>query len=636
MDRYSSSLSTVTDLAQYLIKKFENYQNNRQAATDKWNNNNDLYHGIDIGGWTDNEGVGWRSKSFINITRQKVMGIIAGIMDIYLAGGEFPFILKPDMEMEEGEEDEQINLLVDGKAEDIGFELERTKAETEFQNFLHNLALYGEGWTKKIIKDVEMEETREAGDGGISAEGLPLSAMRFERVKYSQPMPAFISLSPYSIYRDMETRDTHEMEMIIQQGWISPYELRKKAGLPGYIESGILQAIHDSPPLGGSAADQVGDTDTEPRLRDFNKRYRTIRHLECWGRVPVSKAMEFEKELKLPDGGWLGDLISGEDDEKSGDEVYLLVELAGKEIVRYQQIKKDDIPYEACYCEDDPDLPYGWGIADNVQQLQTLINGLVRLVEDNARMTGKSVFFGKLEHFRGMKPDLTPGAFNQVTEDVEKASDAIYQAQFADVNGPLLNLLTVVEQFIDEESGLPKLSQGMPDPRFNSSTATEINERSVRSMKRMGLIIRNLDRLMESNLNWMVQYNENNLANGGGSGIPVRVQALGFNSFINRTERSTRIQQMIMAAVANPVLLPYAKIGEMLGEWARCMSVDPDQFWKSETEVQQERVAQQMQQLRNMQQLGGLPQAPPAGQTQPMEQAQTPGQPQEGVPGYGV
>ena len=77
----------ISDLAQYIKTRIEHLSEDRKGRDEAWNAIRDNVRAIAAKQWKAGEGEGWRSKSVINITKQKIMTGYAIVIDVLLQRG---------------------------------------------------------------------------------------------------------------------------------------------------------------------------------------------------------------------------------------------------------------------------------------------------------------------------------------------------------------------------------------------------------------------------------------------------------------------------------------------------------------------------------------------------------------------
>jgi len=173
-----------------------------------------------------------------------------------------------------------------------------------------------------------------------------------------------------------------------------------------------------------------------------------------------------------------------------------------------------------------------------------------------------------------------------LAEECQDANKAFQQISIENRGREVLELLALVEKYIDQDSMVPKISQGIKIER--QETAYEASQRLSQAGKYMGSVIRNGDEgLIEPIVTDFYKYNMEDPAVRRGKGNFV-VKALGFSSFQDRIVRATKIQQLLTLLLSSPLLQADWKIGKLGDELAKSYDIDPDEFKKTAEEKQAE------------------------------------------------
>jgi hypothetical protein len=145
-----------------------------------------------------------------------------------------------------------------------------------------------------------------------------------------------------------------------------------------------------------------------------------------------------------------------------------------------------------------------------------------------------------------------------------------------------MQLLAIVQKFGDDDSMVPRIAQGVREP--GDQTAAEASMRQAAASKYIGMAIRNLDNgIIEPLVKAFYDYNMNDPDVQAGKGNYI-VQALGFTSFQNKTDRIKSLQTMLALALSDPELRKETKVRYYFEEIAKALDTDPDQGLKTKEE----------------------------------------------------
>ncbi len=597
-----------TSLASTVLTLFHNYSENRKSTEHSWEKSRSNFQGVLTEQWKKNQGTGWRARSFINVTKSKVISAYAIIVDLMLQGGKIAFALVPsgfdDITFDELPDDlrTQIEENIQDHEDLISQQLDDVKADRAFMKNVMAAAMLGETYAKKTVVDVQRKGQRQVQLPGIADQGsIPPELLQFEQFVETRTSMGWEYRPNWNIYRDMEMEDMQLGQGVFDADFDSPFSLAQNKDKIGWINTAIDAAIRENPAKGtvGRSSSSAGENNTSslvPRLRNLKNRQRNIRRLEYYGRLQREEVERFEEVLAQGLGG--DDLPSlakfgANVDQDTGDEVEVMVIVAGQHVVFYLRTEPGKRPFERAVWDQNLDELAGTGVADNAKPLQDIINGVFNDAQDNLKWSSNVQLAGKARGFAdGIPKYVEPGKFIELDETVSKASDAMEQIIIQDVTGGLFNLLSTADQYLDVVSLLSKPTQGVREGG-SQQTAFEISRRLEQSGKYTGQVIKNFDEGLVEPM--ITSYYDRNMDDPDleipkGSYI---VKPLGFTSFNDRVVRITKLQAFMAMIINDPELRARYKIGEISDEIGKALDVDIDDVKKPKEEREAEEEAQQ-------------------------------------------
>ena len=601
----STQSNATSGIGDFLIRQFENWRQNRAAIEAKWLRNWNNFRSIVVDGdvWKVDEAKPdtWRSRTFVNVTRRTVMTFYSLVIDTLLAGGKVPFMLKPSPwdEMQLEDLDPMARAMVERDIDDaqrmIDQQLQDGQADRALMANTMSLGIYGETYAKRIIHDVIRTSYRPKGlqlPGISDVSRLPANFTPYEKVAEVRKAPRWIYASVWDIFRDLETDDLQAGAGVYHRQLVSPYWLRQRKGRPFYIDAAIDTILNNAQTSGSTKIPEQFQQSLPPGLRNVQYRQNTIRYREYWGRVPRVKAEEFEQHLLSSQGGEIPDLTSGINgftEGYTGDDVEIMCCIADNEVVRYARSSPEERPFFRAVCQQHIDERDATGPADNVEDIQRAINGIVRAIEDNKKQSANVQMAVKERFIDGDYTSNKPGQRIQITDDCDDVRKAIQPIVIPDQGEQLVSLLAIFEKYLDLDSLIPKIQQGVEDK--HQVTAFEIKEKLSMSGKYLGGAIRNIDEgLIEPIVSAFFDYNMNDPAVTKGKGNYI-VKALGFSSFQDRVERINKLQQFLTLCLSDERLAAETKLRWLLEEMAKALDMEPDQAIKTIADKQAEQAA---------------------------------------------
>jgi hypothetical protein len=582
------------DLAYYLSQVlFTQWEEDRKPLELKWQQNLDAFNSVSNGIWKAEEGEEWRSDTFIGVTKQKIIAAWSLCVDVVLQGNKLPFGLSPSpwsgvvLDAMNDQERKAIESIIEDHKDLILQQMKDCKADRQLMKEFLSAAIYGEGWAKRFVHQVDrtMYQTVQGMNG------------RMEPVIKSHLSPAWRYVPVWNIFRDPETNDIQNSQGIAERDFISLYALRQKMGKPYYLDDAIETAISEADKhYEGVAPNRQGEDKSalSPILRSVKHPRLGVRNIEFWCRVPRGIVEEFEKDLQSGGKGiYEGDVNNRTTD---GDEVEVLVEMANDQIIRFLRIEEDETrPFYRVVWEDKLDHIEATGIADNLESTQIVINGMVRSFEDNLKLAGNVILAIKEDLIQQWDKTIKPGLKLVLADECEDARQAVQQIIVQSVGAVILEGLALFERYADEASLLPKILQGAQQEKQKADTAFEMNLLQANSGKYMGGVIRNFDEgLIEPVVEDFYHFNMMD-PDSGVQPADLTVEALGFTSFQDQVVRLQKLMQFINLILSAEPLSGEAKFRELLEACGKSLDLDPDQFLKSAAERKQEQDAQSRQ-----------------------------------------
>jgi len=587
-----TSNTNTSDLAHYLRSElYENWAVDRKPLEEKWQKNENAFKGVSEGIWKAEEGADWRSNTFIMMTKIKVLSAYSMVIDMELQGGMLPFALElspwDQIVMEDLPEDER-EILQDNIDDMTGLIHQQVldcKGDRELMKCVMGAAKLGETYWRTFVHDVTrkgFKKVNMAPEGTANIEKYN----RFEYYENSVTVPGFEYVSPWDMFRDLETDDLQKSRGYCQREYVSPYDLRQLKGKPYYIDDAIENVIRNH-----SKGLSIKKEKVKPGLRNIKNRYNTIEKLVFWCRVPRKILEGFEAEIEKKQ---TSSLVS--DFENDGDEVEIGAVMAENEVIRVVRVKPESRPHGRVVWEIDLDGTSGIGVADNVESVQRVLNGMVRAFEDNKKLAANVILAIKKALLLDWSGELKPGELLEVAEEARTAAEAIQQIIIQDVGESLLSGIGLMERYADEVSMLPKILQGAIHEKQKADTLGEINILQANAGKYLGSVIKNFDEgMIEPIISRFYEYNmlDETVSKGKGNYI---AKPLGFSGFQNKILRLTKILQALQLVISSPVIATETKVKPLLEETFKGLDIDPQQVFK--TKEEKEADAQAMAQAR--------------------------------------
>jgi hypothetical protein len=514
----------------------------------------------------------WRSDTFMTTTKQKVVAGANLVNDQLFKNGDIPFALDLfGTVIGDAANYEILNNKRTNLEQHIKETSRRTDTVKGMKKTVQSASLYGEGYFKMAMETIVYTSHRINKDTG--------------KVETAYEELDFLSgdcISVWDIFRDLSVSDITTGDGIIHRSFVSVADLDDfiEGGEDDFWDTDALEVVrrrnndtgnmnvgHAMPtPISSSGSDSIS-----PHLRYLDYIDKSLEYLECWIRVPNKLLSEHTCE----DFGEYG-------------YTYCMVGLLDDEVVRFNPIDREDIPFLKIDWEIDPDSYPGIGVADNVEGDQKVLNGMIRNYEDNKKLSSNVMFAVNREFLSGDWDTWNPGK----TIDLDGARDireALQQFIVQDVGDNLINGIQMFLQFADMSSNIPRAQQGMPSN--NPQTAFEIQQRLERSGKYIGSVISNIDEFLIQpfiETVYDILCLEPDFDDLGGA---FRVNPLGFSSYESKAIKQQSLMSVFALTSQNPEFQRVINAQYFLTEISKTLGLNSDEFVKSKEQLQQEQQA---------------------------------------------
>jgi hypothetical protein len=369
-------------------------------------------------------------------------------------------------------------------------------------------------------------------------------------------VPEASHVSIWNFYWDPDGNNTENVQYVIERHKMSRTQLRALKNRPFFRKNVIDSVLAE------------GETYTkkywEDTLKDYapNAGIQRFEVLEYWGNIDVE--MLKDEDIVIP-----------KELEEMG-ELQANIWFCNNKIIRLvlNPFKPAKIPYYAVPYELNPYSLAGVGIAENMDDTQTLMNGFMRMAVDNAVLSGNLVFeVDETNLVPGQDLSVYPGKIFR--RQGGAPGQALFGTKFPNVANENLQLFDKARQLADESTGLPSFSHGQTGVSGVGRTASGISMLMNAASGSIKTVVKNLDDYLLGPLgtaffNFNMQFDFDPSIRGD-----LEVNARGTESLMANEVRSQRLMQFLQI-VSNPVLMPFAKMPYIVREIAKSMDLDPD------------------------------------------------------------
>ena len=619
-DSNDSIFEEKSSVVAYVHDRFKRSEDARYADEERWlkayRNYRGLY-GPDVQ-FTDTE----KSRVFVKVTKTKTLAAYGQIVDVLFGNNKFPLTVDPSI-LPDGVA-ESVHINIDPNATQAGDALKAVTQAKPSKPYLldgnttlnpgetlldlqkrlgpledklgpvSDKIVEGDGTTQTTVtfhpamiaaKKMEKKIHDQLNESGAS---IHLRSMAFEMAllgtgvmkgpfavdkeypnwndegEYEplvKTVPECDHVSVWNFYPDPEAKSMEEAEYVVQRHKMSRVQLRALKNRPYFMDDGIQMAIDKDPDYIPKYWEQAMEDDsTQPS----SERWEVF---EFWGYVGIDvledHGVDIPKELK--------DL----------DEVNCNVWVCNGEVLRFvlNPFKPTRIPYHAVPYEHNPYSFFGVGIAENMDDTQTLMNGFMRMAIDNAALSGNLIIeVDETNLVPGQDLSVYPGKVFR--RQGGAPGQAIFGTKFPNVAQENMQLFDKARVLADESTGFPSFAHGQTGVSGVGRTASGISMLMSAANGSIRTVVKNVDDYLIRPLGkaffaFNMQFDFDKDIRGD-----LEVRASGTESLMANEVRSQRLMQFLQVA-QNPVLAPFAKMDYIIREIAKSMDLDPDKVTNS-------------------------------------------------------
>ena len=405
-------------------------------------------------------------------------------------------------------------------------------------------------------------------------------------------VPQVSHVSVWNFYPDPDANSMDEATYVIERHKMSRSQLRSLKRRPHFRDNVIEEAID----IGENYTKESWEDD----LADYAPEHGVERYqvLEYWGMCDTS--MLEEQEVEIPE------------ELRDFDELQINAWICNGKLLRMvlNPFKPAKIPYVAAPYELNPYSFFGVGIAENMDDTQTLMNGFMRMAVDNAVLSGNMLIeVDETNLVPGQDLSVYPGKIFR--RQGGAPGQAIFGTKFPNVSNENIQLFDKARQLADESTGLPSFAHGQTGVTGVGRTASGISMLMNAASGSIKTVIKNVDDYLlrplgEGFFRFNMQFDFDPKIKGD-----LEIKARGTESLMANEVRSQRLMQFLQVA-SNPALAPFAKFQYVIREIAKSLDLDPDKVTNNMNDAAiQAELMKGFQQPMPQQQ--GQPQQAPAG-----------------------
>jgi len=550
-----------------------------------------------------------KSKVFVKVTKTKVLAAYGQIVEVLFGSNKFPISIEPttlpegvaesvyfesnsDMQKAKGGPSEEDKKLLPGetmvdlrerlagmqdKFEPVMDLLKEGNGKTATEVTFHPAMISAKKMEKQIHDQLEESGANKqlrvaAFECALFGTGVMKGPFAVDKEypswsdtgEYSptyKTIPQTSSVSIWNFYPDPDASNMDEAEYVVERHKMSRSQLRSLKRRPFFRSNSIDSAIS----LGESYTKEWWEQAMEDDTQDAKaERYEV---LEFWGNV--DKEVLEGHDVDIPSE--LSDM----------DELSVNIWVCNGQVLRLvmNPFTPTIIPYFSMPYEVSPYSLFGIGIAENMDDTQTLMNGFMRMAVDNAALSGNMLIeVDETNLVPGQDLSVYPGKVFR--RQGGAPGQAIFGTKFPNVSNENMQMFDKARVLADESTGFPSFAHGQTGVSGVGRTASGISMLMSAANGSIRNVVKNVDDyllgpLAKAFFSFNMQFNYNEEIKGD-----LEVKARGTESLMANEVRSQRLMQFLQV-VQNPVLAPFAKMDYIIREIAKSMDLDPDKLVNS-------------------------------------------------------
>ena len=627
----------IANLVPFIVDRYKRAEDYRYQDEERWIKSYRNYRGLygtDVQ-FSEAE----RSRVFIKVTKTKTLAAYGQIVDVLFANNKFPLTIDPTQ-------------LPDGVAGDVHFDPKESPEVRDIMESPYGFAGDGKdlqpGDTQNTLNERlgeyanklgEIEGVREGvGKTGTAITVSPalVAAKRMQKKIHDQleesgaskhlrstsfemalfgtgvmkgpfaidkeypnwddegeydpvikTVPQVSHVSVWNFYPDPDANNMDEAQYVIERHKMSRSQLRALKKRPYFRDSVIEEVI--------TRGENYEKLYWEDDLSDYAPQHDIDRFevMEYWGTVDI-ELLE-EQEITIPK------------DLQELDELQANIWICNGRLLRVvlNPFKPARIPYMAAPYELNPYSFFGVGIAENMDDTQTLMNGFMRMAVDNAVLSGNLLIeVDETNLVPGQDLTVYPGKVFR--RQGGAPGQALFGTKYPNVSSENMMMFDKARQLSDESTGFPSFAHGQTGVAGVGRTASGISMLMGAAAGGIKTVIKNVDDYLlrplgEGLFQFNMQFDFDPDIKGD-----LEVSARGTESLMANEVRSQRLMQFL-GVTSNPALAPFAKFNYIIREIAKSLDLDPDKVTNNMDEA-----AIQAEIMKGLQ-----PEQPPAGAPQP-------------------
>ena len=605
----------VGKVVSYVTDRFKRAETARYTDEERWVKSYRNYRGIygpDVA-FTSTE----KSRIFVKVTKTKVLAAYGQLVEVLFGNNKFPisidptrlpegiaeamhFESNPDMQKAKGQDSsnispedaklrpgetipdlmERLGGLADSLAP-VADIMEEGEGKTATEVTVHPAMVAAKKMEKKIHDQLEesgaSKKLRTAAfECALFGTGVMKGPFAVDKEypnwddegNYKpriKTMPQCDAVSVWNFYPDPDANSMDEAEYVVERHKMSRTQVRSLKKRPFFRKNAVDLALSFGQSYSKEWWEQAMEDDSQETATE---RYEV---LEFWGYVDADVLKDYDVDIPS--------------ELKDAEQLNCNIWICNGQVIRLvmNPFSPQIIPYYAVPYEVNPYSFFGVGLAENMDDTQTLMNGFMRMAVDNAALSGNLLIEVDENNLTpGQSLDIYPGKVFRRSGGAP--GQAIFGTKFPNVSNENMQMFDKARQLSDESTGLPSFAHGQTGVSGVGRTASGISMLMSAANGSVRTVIKNVDDYLlgplgKSFFSFNMQFDYDPEIKGD-----LEVKAQGTSSLMANEVRSQRLMQFLQV-VQNPALAPFAKMDYVIREIAESMDLDADKVANSLSEA---------------------------------------------------
>lgn len=421
-------------------------------------------------------------------------------------------------------------------------QLGETKAETHIRNLAFECVTFGTGILKGPFH-LEKEYPQWDENG------------QYTPRKKLVPKLEYVSLWDY--YPDPDGVCMETCDWSVQRRKMTRSDLRNLKKRPMFRVSAINELLLESPNWTYQPWEHSLNDSSEQTV------YNRYEVLEYWGVISYEDLEE--ADIDIPPG------------MEEHDEYQVNVWVSGDKLLRvvFNPFTPVRQPYMRVPFELNPYNFFGIGLAENMEDSQTVMNGFIRMAIDNAALSGNMMLEVSEDNLvPGQDMKVYPGKIWRRSGGAP--GQAIFGTKWPNTTNENMQVFDKFRQLADEVTGVPSFSHGQTGVTGTGRTAAGMSMLMGASQVNIKTVVKNFDDYLlrplgEALFAFNMQFDFDASIKGD-----LSVKARGVAALMQQEVRSQRLLQLFQLASSNPVSLQRTDWVYLLQEISKMLDLDPD------------------------------------------------------------